>query len=149
MAAVAPGMKMGPAGAVNDPKALVSSILAGAPPKNPQTQTERLNPDKELLEDVKAACYSLQQSGEKTNDPNIVLVLNAMQGVCNKILLQFDGMSVLQAFRDAAASFPPAVGPAPGASGPQITPNQGPPQAGSPAQAGPQAAPPSGGGSPL
>jgi preprotein translocase subunit SecD len=112
---------MGPA-SVADPAALVSALKSQQPASNPKTPLERLNPDQQILENIKAASVSLERAQQFTNDDNLIMVLNAMGGVLSKALLKFDGQQVMQALRDAVGTFPPPVAPgmgaAPGAQAP-------------------------------
>lgn len=103
-------VQVGP-NSVTDPQALISALQSQAPPANPTTLPERLNPDKEALEKIKAAAVSLGRAQEFTNDQSMLLVLDAMEGVLNKALLRFDGQSVLQALQQAVAAFPPMIAP--------------------------------------
>lgn len=128
---------MGPA-SVADPAALVNALKSQQGPANPKTPLERLNPDQQLLENVKAASVSLERAQQFTNDDNAILVLNAMGGVLSKMLLKFDGSEVMNALRDAVATFPPPVAPGMGAAPPGAPAPQGAPAA----PAGMQAPPP-------
>lgn len=123
---------MGPA-SVADPAALVNALKSQQGPANPKTPLERLNPDQQLLENVKAASVSLERAQQFTNDDNAILVLNAMGGVLSKMLLKFDGSEVMNALRDAVATFPPPVAPGmgaqPGQPGQPGTPPGAPPAA--------------------
>jgi hypothetical protein len=147
---MAAGIQMGP-NSVSDPAALVSALKSQQPAQNPRTPLERLNPDQQILENIKAASVSLERAQQFTNDQNLILVLNAMGGVLSKALLKFDGQAVMDALRDAVSTFPPPVAPAAGAA-PQGAPTPGLPgpqaaTAGMPSQ--PQPAAPPTGASPL
>lgn len=108
----APASLGGP-NAVQNPAALVSALQAQAPPTNPSTPLERLNPDEQALEQVKSASVSMTRAQQFTNDPNLILVFNAISGVLNKCLLKFDGQQVMEAMQDAVATFPPPPMPQP------------------------------------
>lgn len=139
MAGAPAGIQSGPNNVVN-PSALISSLKSQAPAANPKTPLERLNPDQQVLENVKAASVSLERAQQYTNDNNMLLVFNAMGGVLAKALLKFDGQQVMQALQEAVQTFPPPVAPA-GAAGPQAPGTPAiPPQMPS-AQAAPQAPP--------
>ena len=150
------GVQMGP-NAVSNPAALISALKTQQPPTNPKTPLERLNPDQQALEHLKAASVSLERAQQYTNDEHMILVLSAVGGVLTKALLRFDGQAVMGALREAVQSFPPPV--APGMAGPQPPPMgaAGPgPQPGAPMGApggmspgGAPAAPPPPGGGPL
>ena len=98
---------------MQDPAALVSALQSQAPPTNPTTPLERLNPDEQALEQVKSASVSMTRAQEFTNDPNLILVFIAIGGALNKCLLKFDGQSVMQALQDAVSTFPPPPMPMP------------------------------------
>ena len=121
---------MGPT-QVSDPAALVSALRSQGPPQNPKTPLERLNPDQQVLENIKAASVSLERAQQYTNDQNMILVLNAMGGALSKALLKFVGTEVMNALRDSVSTFPPPVAPGMGAA---------PPRAPGAAPAGPPAA---------
>lgn len=125
-------IQMGPA-TVADPAALLRSLGSQQPAQNSKTPLERLNPEKQLLEKVMAASFSVSQAQEYTNDQNVILALNAIHGVLTKILMKFDGVEVLNAYRDAISQFPPPVAPgmgaAPGSPGAPGAPQGGPPAA--------------------
>lgn len=116
---------MGPS-AVTNPEALVRALGSQQPAANPKTPLERLNPDQQVLENVKAASVSLERAQQFTNDQNMIMVFNAMGGTLSKALLKFDGTEVMAALRDAVAQFPQPVAPGVGAA------PQGAPQAGLP-----------------
>lgn len=129
--------------AVQNPGQLLSSLKAAAPPPNPTTPLERLNPDQQALEHVKSASVSLERAQQFTNDPLILQALNLMAGTCTKILLKFDGQQVVQFLQEGVQSFPPGV--APGSGGPGApAPTQQAATAGTPSQT-PGAAPNLGG----
>jgi hypothetical protein len=139
MAGAPAGIQSGPNNVVN-PTALLASLKSQAPAANPKTPLERLNPDQQVLENVKAASVSLERAQQFTNDNNMLLVFNAIGGVLSKALLKFDGQQVMQALQEAVQTFPPPVAPA-GAGGPQAPGAPAiPPQMPS-AQAAPQAPP--------
>lgn len=77
-----------------------------------------------------------------TNDPNLILVFNAISGVLNKCLLKFDGQQVMEAMQDAVSTFPPPPMPmgmppqmgAPPMPGPAIPTPGGPPFSAEPIQ---------------
>jgi hypothetical protein len=138
--------------AVQNPAALVSALKSQAPPSNPRTPLERLNPDQQALEHIKAASVSLERAQQFTNDPNMILVLNAMGGTLSKALLKFDGQTVMQSLQEATQSFPPAVAPAQAGSSPGASPampGQGAPPAAPPGMAAPPSMPTSAPGGPL
>jgi hypothetical protein len=116
---------MGP-NAVANPAALVAALKSQQPPQNPKTPLERLNPDQQALEHIKAASVSLERAQQFTNDTHMLLAFNAIGGVLTKALLRFDGAAVVQALQEAVQSFPPMVAPAPGGGpmGPQGAPTQ-------------------------
>lgn len=62
---------------------------------------------------MKAASVSLERATQFTNDPQMLLVLNAMSGVLKKALFEFDGATVMAALQDEVAHFPPAMVPPP------------------------------------
>lgn len=103
-------VQVGP-NSVQDPQALIAALRSQQPASNPTTTPERLNPDKEALEKIKAAAVSLDRAQEFTNDQSLLLVLDAITGVLNKALLRFDGPSVMQALQEAVAQFPPMIAP--------------------------------------
>lgn len=111
---------LGGPNAVQNPAALVSALQAQAPPTNPSTPLERLNPDEQALEQVKSASVSMTRAQQFTNDPNLILVFNAISGVLNKCLLKFDGQQVMEAMQDAVATFPPPPMPQPMLGQPQM-----------------------------
>ena len=131
---------MGPA-AVQNPAALIGALKAQQPPANPRTPLERVNPDSQALEHIKAASVSLERATQFTNDPQMLLTFNAILGTLNKALLKFDGQQVMQSLQEAIGSFPPPVAPGM-AGGPQ------PPQPSPGLGAGAPAAPPQGLGAP-
>lgn len=57
-----------------------------------------------------------------TNDPNLILVFNAISGVLNKCLLKFDGQQVMEAMQDAVSTFPPPPMPMGMPQGPMAGP---------------------------
>lgn len=125
---------MGP-NAVQNPAALVSALKAQQPPANPATPFERLNPDAQALEHIKAASVSLERATQFTNDQPMLMVFNAILGTLNKALLKFDGTSVMQSLAESVSSFPPTG--APGMAGGPQPPGQpgvpaAPPQLGAP-----------------
>jgi hypothetical protein len=114
-------VQMGP-NAVQNPAALLSALKSQQPPPNPSTPTERVNPDQQALEHVKAAQVSLERAKAYTNDPHMLMVFDVIAGTLTKALLKFDGAAVLQALQQSVSS----VGaPAPGMGGPPLG---GPPQ---------------------
>lgn len=135
---------------VANPAALVSALRSQQPANNPRTPFERLNPDQQVLENIKAASVSLERAQQFTNDTNMLQVLNAMGGVLSKALLKFDGTQVMDAMRDAVSQFPPPVAPGMGAA-PSGAPGVAlaAPPAAPPGGAIPQAAPTPGPGGPL
>ncbi len=134
-------MQMGP-NAVQNPAALVAALKQAQPAQKPGTPIERLNPDQQALEHIKAAAVSLERATQFTNDQPMQMTFNAMIGTLNKALLKFDGQAVMASLQEATQSFPPTG--APGlAGGP---PPPGPPGLGAPAV--PQA-PPMGGSPPM
>jgi hypothetical protein len=124
---------MGPQ-AVQNPAALIAALKSQQPPSNPTTPFERLNPDQQALEHIKAAAVSLERSIQFTNDMPMQMTLNAMIGTLNKALLKFDGQQVMQSLRESVQTFPPIGAPGPGGA-------QVPGQTGAPAPPGPPAAP--------
>jgi hypothetical protein len=136
-------VQMGPT-SVADPAKLVAALKGQQPAANPKTPLERLNPDQQILENIKAASVSLERAQQFTNDQNLLMVLNAMGGVLSKALLKFDGQEVMNALRDAVATFPPPVAPGVGAAPgqPQGSPGAPPPMSGPAAPAGMPAPPP-------
>lgn len=107
-------VQMGP-NSVQNPQALISALGSQQPPANPKTPLERLNPDQQVLENVKAASVSLERAQQFTNDTNMLMVFNAIGGTLSKALLKFDGTEVMAALRDAVGQFPPPVAPGAGA----------------------------------
>ena len=138
MAAVPQGIQMGP-NQVTDPSKLVSALRSQQPAANPRTPLERLNPDQQILENIKAASVSLERAQQFTNDQNLLMVLNAMGGVLSKALLKFDGTQVMEALRDAVSTFPPPAAPGMGAA-----PGSTQPPPGAPGAMPPPAAPSAG-----
>lgn len=124
---------MGPQ-AVANPAALISALKSQQPPANPATPFERLNPDQQALEHIKAAAVSLERATQFTNDMPMQMTINAMIGTLNKALLKFDGQQVMQSLRESVQTFPPIGAPGPGGA-------QVPGQIGAPAPPGPPAAP--------
>jgi hypothetical protein len=129
---------MGPQ-AVQNPAALMAALKAQQPPSNPATPFERLNPDQQALEHVKAAAVSLERATQFTNDMPMQMTFNAIIGTLNKALLKFDGQQVMNGLRESVQTFPP-IG-APGPVG-QQAPGQTPAPAGPGLPAAPQAAGP-------
>lgn len=137
-------VQMGP-NAVGNPAALMSALKSQQPAPNPTTPAERVNPDQQVLEHVKAAQVSLDRAKAFTNDTHMQMVFDIISGTLTKALLKFDGMQTMQALQQAVQSIPPMVAPAPGASpGMPGQPPSGPPIGGAPggvpaapAQAGP------------
>jgi len=131
---------MGPSD-ISNPSALVAALKSQAPPANPKTLLERLNPDQQALEHIKSASVSLERAGQFTNDPHMLIALSAIGGVLTKALLKFDGQSVLGALTEAVQQFPPAIASAPGAgpTGPQPPPPGGMPQGMQPGAGAPAA----------
>lgn len=120
---------MGP-NAVANPAALVAALKSAQPAQKPGTPFERLNPDQQALEHIKAASVSLERATQFTNDQPMQMTLNAMIGTLNKALLKFDGTAVMQSLQEAAQSFPPTGAPGPMGSPPPPGPMGGPPQMG-------------------
>ena len=126
----------GPQSAGAAPGGLVAALKADAPPANPDTPNERINPQQTSLEHIKAASISLERSKEFITDPLFAKVIDAMIGALNKGLLQFDGASVMAALQ---ASIGGGMSPA---MAPPVAPGMGaPPQGGLGGQT-PPAAPP-------
>lgn len=101
---------MGP-NAVTDPNALLSALQTLQPPSNSSTPLERANPDDQVLEQIKAASVSLERATQFTNDPQMLLVLNAMSGTLKKALFEFDGATVMAALQQQVQSWPPSMLP--------------------------------------
>lgn len=118
---------MGP-NAVQNPAALLSALKTQQPPPNPATPAERINPDQQALEHVKAAQVSLERAKAYTNDPHMQMVFDVVGGTLTKALLKFDGAAVLQSLAEAVQSVSPMGAPAPGMGGqpPQQPPMGGP-----------------------
>ena len=133
---------------VANPAALIKALGSQQPPGNPRTPLERLNPDQQVLENIKSASVSLERAQQFTNDTNMLMVLNAMSGTLGKALLKFDGQQVMDALRESVATFPPPVAQGMGAAPSGAPGPQGPPAA-PPGGAIPQAAPTPGPGGPL
>lgn len=129
-------VQMGP-NAVADPAKLLAALKSQQPPVNPTTPQERVNPDQQALEHVKAAQVSLERAKAYTNDPHMLMVFDIVGGTLTKALLKFDGAAVLQSLQESLQSVSPMGAPAPGIGG---QPPQQPPMGGQP-QLGAQAAP--------
>ncbi len=137
MAGVGVGQK-----ASGPPGPLLAALKSQAPPSNPATPNERINPQQTGLEHLKAASISLERSKEFIEDPLLVKTIDAMSGAITKALLQFDGTAVLQALQSSiGGGEPPAMAP-PGAPGMGAAPPAGGPQPGaSPSPAAPPVSP--------
>jgi len=125
-------VQMGP-NAVSNPAALIGALKSQQPAPNPTTPNERVNPDQQVLEHIKAAQVSMDRAKAYTNDEHIKLALDVMSGTLTKAMLKFDGMSVLQSLQQAVQSLPPMVAPAPGGLQTPGGPPGGGPMMGAPA----------------
>jgi len=126
-------------GGGSNPGPLLAALKAQAPPVNPATPNERINPQQMALEHLKSASISLERSKEHLEDPIMAKIIDAMIGALNKSLLQFDGQSVMLALQQSlGGGMPPLSGP-PGAPG---MGSGMPPPGGAPQGAIPPAAPP-------
>lgn len=129
---------MGP-NAVQDPNALLQALRSQQPAANPKTPSERINPDSEVLERLKAAQVSLDRAKAFTNDEHMLAVFDVIQGTLKRALLKFDGQEVLQSLVTDVQSLSPMLAAAPGSQPPPMPGPQGPmgaPPSGVPGQPG-------------
>lgn len=132
-------MQMGP-NAVKNPAALIAALKTQQGAPNPTTPAERLNPDQQVLEHIKAAQVSLDRAKPYTNDPHMLAVFDILSGTLTKALLKFDGSAVLQSLREAIGTLPPSEAAGMGAAQPPAMPM---------GMGGAPPAPMGGGGSPM